>query len=193
MQNIIPNVILDQNKKASSDRMNIEDPPAVHAHSFPPIESDNSSILILGTMPGKASLQAQQYYAHPRNAFWKIISEILGSNAENTYEARTSSIIAAKIALWDVLKSCTREGSLDSNIDNDTIVLNDIASFFNNHSHIHKVCFNGAKAEILYMRHVQPSLRSFSSIEYIRLPSTSPANAAISFDKKLQAWKAIAS
>ncbi|CAH1387559.1 DNA-deoxyinosine glycosylase [Candidatus Nitrotoga sp. M5] len=192
MQNIIPNPILSKGNKASNGRMNIEDTPVVHTHSFPPIESDNSSILILGTMPGKASLQAQQYYAHPRNAFWKIISEILGVNAENTYEVRTSSIVKARIALWDVLKSCTREGSLDSNIANDTIVLNDIASFFNNHSHIHKVYFNGAKAEILYMRHVQPSLRNCSSIEYIRLPSTSPANAAISYDQKLEAWKAIA-
>ncbi len=119
----------------------------MHIHSFPPIESDNSSILILGTVPSKASLQAQQYYAHPRNAFWKIISEILGVNAVHPYEARTASIVAARIALWDVLKSCTREGSLDSNIKNDTIILNDIASFFNNHSHIHRVCFNGAKAE----------------------------------------------
>ncbi|MFZ1546449.1 MAG: DNA-deoxyinosine glycosylase [Candidatus Nitrotoga sp.] len=164
----------------------------MHIHSFPPIESDNSSILILGTMPSKASLQAQQYYAHPRNAFWKIISEILGVNAVNTYEARAASIVAARIALWDVLKSCTREGSLDSNIKNDTIILNDIASFFNNHSHMHRVCFNGAKAEGLYMKHVLPLLRTSLDIEYIRLPSTSPANAAISFNEKLEAWKAIA-
>lgn len=171
--------------------MNIEGTPVVHIHSFPPIESDNSSILILGTMPSKASLQAQQYYAHPRNAFWKIVGEILGVNTVSTYEAKTSLIIAARIALWDVLKSCTREGSLDSNIKNDTIILNDIASFLNNHSHIHRVCFNGAKAESLYMKHVLPLLRISLNIEYIRLPSTSPANAAISFNEKLQAWKAI--
>ena len=161
-------------------------------HSFPPIESNNSSILILGTMPGKASLHAQQYYAHPRNAFWKIISEILGINAVNSYEARTSSIVAARIALWDVLKSCTREGSLDSDIDNDSIIFNDFASFFNNLTHIHRVCFNGVKAEKLYMRHIQPCLRNSSNIKYICLPSTSPANAATSFDEKLKTWKAIA-
>jgi len=172
--------------------MIIEDVPTVHIHSFPPIESYNSSILILGTMPGKASLQAQQYYAHPRNSFWKIIGEIIGVNAVNSYEARTSSIVAARIALWDVLKSCTREGSLDSDIDNDSIIFNDFASFFNNHSHIHRVCFNGAKAENLYMKHIQPFLRNPSNIKYIRLPSTSPANAATSFDEKLRAWKAIA-
>ena len=172
--------------------MIIEDAPIVHIHSFPPIESNNSSILILGAMPGKVSLQAQQYYAHPRNAFWKIISEILGITAVNSYEARTSSIVAARIALWDVLKSCTREGSLDSDIDNDSIILNDFANFFNNHSHIHRVCFNGTKAEKLYMRHIQPYVQNSLNIKYICLPSTSPANAATSFDEKLRAWKAIA-
>ena len=172
--------------------MIIENAPRVLVHSFPPIESDNSSILILGTMPGKASLQAQQYYAHPQNAFWRIISEIFGIKAKNTYEARTSSIVAARIALWDVLKSCSRESSLDSDIDNDTIMLNDFASFFNNHSHIHKVCFNGAKAESLYMRHIRPFLQNSSNLKYIRLPSTSPANAATSFNEKLMAWTAIA-
>jgi len=172
--------------------MIIENTPIVDIHSFPPIESDNSSILILGTMPGKVSLQAQQYYAHPQNAFWKIISEILGVKAVNSYEARTSSIVAARIALWDVLKSCRRESSLDSDIDNDTIMLNDFASFFENHSHIHRVCFNGAKAESQYMKLVQPFLQISSNIEYIRLPSTSPANAATSFDEKLRAWKKIA-
>lgn len=138
-------------------------------------------------------MQAQQYYAHPRNAFWKIISEILGVNAVNSYEARTSSIIAARIALWDVLKSCKRESSLDSDIDNDTIMLNDFASFFNNHSHIHRVCFNGAKAENLYIRHIRPFLRNSLNIRYICLPSTSPANAETSYNEKLEAWKAIAS
>ncbi|WP_239796708.1 DNA-deoxyinosine glycosylase [Candidatus Nitrotoga arctica] len=171
--------------------MIIEDPPIAHIHSFPPIERNNSSVLILGTMPGKASLHAQQYYAHPRNVFWKIIREILGGKDVNSYEARTSSIIAARIALWDVLKSCRRESSLDSDIDHDTIMLNDFASFFENHPHIHRVCFNGAKAESLYMKLVQPFLQNSSDIEYIRLPSTSPANAATSFDEKLGAWKAI--
>ena len=171
--------------------MIIEDAPIVRIHSFSPIESNNSSILILGTMPGKASLQAQQYYAHPRNTFWKIISEIIGVATVCSYEAKTSSIVTARIALWDVLKSCTREGSLDSDIDNDSIIFNDFASFFNNHSHIHRVCFNGAKAEKLYMKHIQPFVRNLSNIKYICLPSTSPANAATSFDEKLRAWKAI--
>ncbi|RFC35532.1 MAG: G/U mismatch-specific uracil-DNA glycosylase [Candidatus Nitrotoga sp. SPKER] len=168
-----------------------EDPPIAHIHGFPPIENSNSSILILGTMPGKASLQAQQYYAHPRNVFWKIISEILGIQAVNSYETRTLSIVAARIALWDVLKSCRRESSLDSDIDHDTIMLNDFASFFKNHLHINRVCFNGAKAESLYIKRVQPFLQDTSHIEYIRLPSTSPANAATSFDRKLKAWKEI--
>ncbi|MEO6422150.1 MAG: DNA-deoxyinosine glycosylase [Candidatus Nitrotoga sp.] len=193
MQNDIPNILLDKNNIISSDRINIEDAPVVRIHSFPPIESANSNILILGTMPGKASLQAQQYYAHPRNAFWEIISEILGVNALNSYKAKTSSIVRARIALWDVLKSCSRESSLDSDINNNTIMLNDFASFYNNHSHIHRVYFNGAKAESLYMKHVQQFLLNSLNIEYIRLPSTSPANAAFSFNEKLGAWKSITS
>lgn len=165
----------------------------MHIYSFPPIEDRKSRILILGTIPGHASLQALQYYAHPRNAFWKIIGKILGFSPDNTYETRISSMAAAGIALWDVLKSCTREGSLDSGIDNDTIMLNDFADFFSLHPHIRKVYFNGAKAENLYMRQIQPFLPDSSDREYIRLPSTSPANAAISFNDKLQAWKAITS
>ena len=172
--------------------MIFEDTPTVRIPRFSPFESNNSSTILLGTMPGKPSLQTHQYYEHPRNPFWKINGEILGFATVCFYEARTSSIVAARIALWDVLKSCTREGSLDSDIDNDSIILNDFANFFNNHSHIHRVCFNGTKAEKLYMRHIQPFVRNSSNIKYICLPSTSPANAATSFDEKLRAWKAIA-
>ena len=172
--------------------MIIEDTPIVRIHSFSPIESNNSSILLLGTMLGKPSLQAQQCYEHPRSAFWKINGEILGVATVCSYEAKTSAIVTARVALWDVLKSCTWGHSLDSDIDNDSIIFNDFASFFNNHSHIHRMCFNGAKAENLYMRHIQPSVRNSSNIKYICLPSTGPANAATCHDEKLRAWKAIA-
>ena len=162
-------------------------------HGFPPIATEHSRILVLGTMPGLASLQARQYYAHPRNTFWKIMGEIVAFDAGQPYDARTSSMAAAGIALWDVLQSCTREGSLDSDIDQDTILLNDFAGFFSQHPCIHRVCFNGAKAESLYRKHIQPFLEISSSMEYIRLPSTSPANATMPLDDKLRAWKGIAS
>jgi hypoxanthine-DNA glycosylase len=163
----------------------------VRIRSFPPIERANARVLILGTMPGAVSLRERQYYAHPRNAFWRIVSTIFGFDPESAYEVRTLSLAGSKVALWDVLKSCTRDGSLDSDIESATIVPNDIAGFLARHSRIRRVCFNGARAEALYMKHVQPRLRGRSDIEYLRLPSTSPAHAGLAYLEKLRAWRAV--
>jgi hypoxanthine-DNA glycosylase len=163
----------------------------VHCHSFPPIASADSWVLILGTMPGKVSLRERQYYAHPQNAFWRITAEILGFDAASAYSVRVSSLKAEGVAVWDVLKSCTRASSLDSDIDTSTIVPNDFRRFFATHPHVRRVCFNGAKAAALYSRYVQPHLRGVPSVEHLRLPSTSPANAAIPRADKLRAWRAI--
>lgn len=165
----------------------------MHVHSFPPIENAASRVLILGTMPGKASLRAGQYYAHPMNAFWKIAGEIFRFDADGPYEARASRLVAAEVALWDVLRSCTRESSLDSDIVTGSIVLNDFETFFANHPSIRRVCFNGAKAEHLYMRRVRPLVAGPPGCEYVRLPSTSPAHAGMRFAEKLRAWQIIAS
>lgn len=163
----------------------------MHVCSFPPIATADARILILGTMPGKESLRQQQYYAHPKNAFWRIIGEILGFDAGKPYEHRTASLSASGIALWDVLQSCTRESSLDSDIDRGTVVPNDFAAFFASHPHIRRICFNGATAEDLFRRYVRPLLAQHAHMEYVRLPSTSPAHAAISYAEKLRAWQAI--
>ena len=165
----------------------------MHVHSFPPIENADARVLILGSMPGKVSLHARQYYAHPMNAFWRITGDILGFDASGAYEARASWLVAAGIALWDVLQSCTRESSLDSDIVSGSIVLNDFEAFFANHRHIRKVCFNGAKAANLYSRRVRPLVAGPPACEYVRLPSTSPAHASMRFAEKLRAWRAIAS
>lgn len=173
-----------------------------YVHSFPPIAAADSRVLILGTMPGKESLRQQQYYAHSRNAFWKIVGEIFDFsgipdfNDESSYDARASSLSAAGVALWDVLKLCTRESSLDSDIDPDTIEFNDFAAFFASHPHIHKVYFNGAKAEEFYRKYEEEFYRERvderPDIKGVRLPSTSPANAAIPFAEKLHAWRVVA-
>jgi double-stranded uracil-DNA glycosylase len=165
----------------------------MHVHSFPPIESADSRVLILGTMPGKASLRAGQYYANPMNAFWRIAGEILAFDASGAYETRASMLVTAGIALWDVLHSCTRASSLDSDIVSGSIVLNDFETFFASHRSIRRVCFNGAKAESLYMRRVRPLIKNPPECEYVRLPSTSPANASMRFAEKLRAWRVIAS
>jgi hypoxanthine-DNA glycosylase len=162
----------------------------VQVHSFPPIARAGARVLILGTMPGRESLRKGQYYAHPRNAFWRVAGEIFGFDAQAAYRTRASSLAACGVALWDVLKSCTRASSLDSDIVSSSIVPNDIGNLLARHPRIRRICFNGAKAEYLYMRHVRPRLDGRPDIEYLRLPSTSPAHASLPFPQKLRAWRA---
>ncbi|MDO8925940.1 MAG: DNA-deoxyinosine glycosylase [Sideroxyarcus sp.] len=155
-------------------------------HSFPPVADEQSNLLILGSMPGKESLKQQQYYANPQNAFWKIMDNLVGAHPTLPYPQRLHALTAAHIALWDVLKTCERQGSLDSNIQNETA--NDFASFFKNHPHITHVFFNGAKAEQSFKRSVLGK-QKLPPLEFVRLPSTSPAHAGMRYAEKLQAWK----
>jgi TDG/mug DNA glycosylase family protein len=155
---------------------------------FEPIADFNAEILILGSMPGKESLAAGQYYANRRNAFWKIMSDLFEFDPNASYEARLQALKTARIALWDVLQSCTRVGSLDSNIDTGSITVNDFRSFFRTHDKIQAVFFNGAMAESAYRRYVSPIVGSLS-VSYMRLPSTSPAHASLSYEQKLHAWR----
>ncbi|MGZ5000921.1 MAG: DNA-deoxyinosine glycosylase [Methylomonas sp.] len=158
--------------------------------SFPPIAGKGARILILGSMPGKVSLEAHQYYAHPRNLFWPIMGELVGAYPGLDYPERTRILIANGIALWDVLKSCRRPGSLDANIDKSSMVINDFKAFFEAHPQIKRVFFNGATAEHGFRRHVLPDL-SAEGLAFRRLPSTSPAHAALSYQQKLEIWRVI--
>jgi double-stranded uracil-DNA glycosylase len=162
-----------------------------HVHSFSPIESATSRILILGTMPGKVSLEKQQYYAHPRNLFWKMVGGVLGFDPLASYEARVAALVRSDVALWDVLRACTRETSLDSDIDNETLVPNDFASFLAVHQRVRTIFFNGTKAESLFRRHVVGSLPASPGVRLVRLPSTSPANGGIPMSEKVRAWGGI--
>lgn len=160
-------------------------------HSFPPIEDQNSKILILGSMPGEASLKARQYYAHERNAFWHIMGKLLGFDHKSDYSFRVMKLKCAGIALWDVIHACRRPGSsLDSKIENNSILTQDFETFFKNHPKIKNVFFNGATAEKTFKKLVLHK-NNFSEISYFRLPSTSPACASLSFDAKLAQWKKI--
>jgi double-stranded uracil-DNA glycosylase len=161
-------------------------------YCFPPISDPNARVLILGSMPGQASLDAQQYYAHPRNLFWRIFGALIGAGVEAPYGSRIQLLKTHGIAVWDVLNSCVREGSLDSNIENASMTLNDFAAFYRSHSNIARVFFNGGKAEEVYTKQVLLSLPSeFSSMQYYRLPSTSPAHASLSFEEKLRIWRVV--
>lgn len=159
---------------------------------FPPIADKNATVLILGSMPGEASLNQKQYYAHPQNKFWYIMGEILSMDSSITYKRKQKTVAKAGIAVWDVLKSCKREGSLDSSIENNSVITNDFESFYSNHTNIKHVFFNGTKAEKEYNKHVVPKIsHKHSHIEYYRLPSTSPAMAMLSKEQKLAEWMII--
>lgn len=158
--------------------------------SFAPIADRHAQVLILGSMPGRASLEAGRYYAHRQNAFWRIVSELLGIDPRAPYARRVRALKAARIAVWDVLQSCAREGSLDASIERDTEVVNDFAAFFRAHGKISRVYFNGAKADATFRRRVLPMLDA-RALRYSRLPSTSPAHASASYARKRRAWRAI--
>ncbi|MEN3067711.1 DNA-deoxyinosine glycosylase [Uliginosibacterium sediminicola] len=163
--------------------------PATRLQSLPPRARSDARLLILGSMPGTASLRAQRYYAHPQNQFWRLLGELLGFDPALPYEARIDAMQQAGIALWDVLHSCERPGSLDADIVRDSLQVNDFAGFFAAHPQIQHVGFNGAAAEQLFMRHVAPQLVLPQPLRYRRLPSSSPANAAISGADKLHSWR----
>lgn len=160
-------------------------------HGFPPIGQADARILILGSMPSRESLARQQYYAHPRNAFWPILTALLHIETDN-YETRARQVARKRVAIWDVLQSCYRAGSLDSAIDDGSVVTNDFARFFRRHPHIERVFFNGAKAESIYRKHVLPTLSgAAAALPLQRLPSTSPAHAGMSLEQKKTAWRAL--
>jgi TDG/mug DNA glycosylase family protein len=110
---------------------------------FAPIADENSRILILGSMPSVASLRKGQYYGHPQNAFWRLMPALLGEPFTEDYAQRTAMLLRHGVALWDVLKSCEREGSLDSNIKRPEV--NDFAAFFDAHPRISRVYLNGGR------------------------------------------------
>lgn len=160
------------------------------AQGFPPIAAASAHTLVLGSMPGIASLQAKQYYAHPRNLFWPFMQQLLGISTDLPYIQRCTRLQANGIALWDVLGKCQRQGSLDTAIDTGSMEANDFAGFLQAHTAITRICFNGTKAEAVWHKLVVPALDpAAATIKTIRLPSTSPANASISTESKLQQWR----
>jgi len=159
---------------------------------FPPVaEPDTARVLILGSMPGVASLAVQRYYAHPRNQFWPIMGALFGAGPDLPYAERLRVHNGAGIALWDVLESCERAGSLDADIDARSAQANDFAAFFDAHPGIVLVAFNGGTAEKHFRHDVMPRLPPpVRALDLLRLPSTSPAHAGMGAQEKLARWRA---
>lgn len=155
-----------------------------------PISGAGARLLVLGSMPGQRSLAEGRYYAHPRNAFWPILGRCLGFDPDVPDAERVAALAAAGIALWDVLGACRRAGSADAAIEPGTERANDIAGFLASRPGIARICFNGAAAERLFCRLVLPGLPDADRLDLHRLPSTSPAHAAMDFEAKLAAWRA---
>ncbi|MHC9294099.1 DNA-deoxyinosine glycosylase [Mycobacterium sp. LTG2003] len=152
-------------------------------YGLSPIADARSRVLILGNMPSAMSLASQQYYGNPRNAFWRITAEILGFDYQAPYLQRVTALRDHGVAVWDVLRSCRRVGSLDSAVERDSMVPNDFGAFFATHRGITRLVFNGAAAEANYRR-----LVAEPPIPAVRVPSTSPAQT-MRYADKLVAWR----
>ena len=142
---------------------------------FPPIVAAGARILILGNMPGVASLHAQQYYAHPRNAFWRITGELFGFDPTAPYDDRVAALGPAGVAVWDVLRSCRRVGSLDSAVERESMVANDFGALLTSHPTITHVGFNGAAAETELPKTRRPRPRSAVLEAAVDEPRAHPA------------------
>jgi TDG/mug DNA glycosylase family protein len=165
-----------------------------HDECFPPIARDDAHTLVLGSLPGRRSLEQQQYYAHPQNAFWKLIEKLFDATSPQPYTSRVKILTDHGVALWDVLSAAERPGSLDSSIVHATARTNDFSAFFRSHPQIRRVFFNGRKAEELYRRFAMPGLDpDIQELRYECLPSTSPAHAGMTFARKLEHWSRIRS
>ena len=158
---------------------------------FKPIAGPDARVLILGTLPGVASLMKGQYYAQPRNAFWPIMAEVAGAGLSLPYKERVRRLVEQRLALWDVCASAMRSGSLDSRIRTDSIRPNDFRRFLLSHPDVQLICFNGTKAAALFQRVALPKLEArWAHVRRVILPSTSPAHASMPLARKIQVWRA---
>lgn len=169
----------------------LERVPTPTKYSFPPIVAADARLLILGTLPGEASLRLQQYYGHPRNHFWPLISAVFREPTPDDYAERRNLLIRNGCALWDVLESAERIGSSDSAIRNP--VVNAFEEFFAGNPGIKTIAFNGQKAAALFRRYiVRQGIVSEEDFTMLALPSSSPLYTK-PFDFKLAAWRAVLS
>jgi len=153
-------------------------------HPFPPLFDNNSKILILGSFPSVKSREQKFFYGHPQNRFWKVTSAVFQQPVPQTIEEKRSFLLSNRIALWDVIASCDIQGSSDSSIKN--VTANNLAPILSNSS-VKKIFVNGKTAQKYYDKYTKPVINISATV----LPSTSPANAAWSLEKLIEAWKII--
>lgn len=157
-------------------------------HSFPHVTDANTKILILGSLPGEASLARSQYYAHPQNKFWKLMGDVIGLElVELAYESRLSVLLEHQIGLWDVIANAQRNGSLDSDIRDHTH--NDLLALIVNLPELTTIAFNGGTAAKLGMKVLEEHALRY---RILQLPSSSPAHASLSYAQKLDIWRQLA-
>lgn len=153
-------------------------------HPFPPLYDENSKILILGSFPSVKSREEMFFYGHKQNRFWRVISAVIGADTPETVEEKASFLHKNHIALWDVIASCDIAGSSDSSIKN--VVANDISEILKN-ADIRQIFVNGKTAEKYYNKYIRDSVQR----DAVCLPSTSPANAAWSMERLMEAWSMV--
>ena len=158
---------------------------------FPALIDDHTTVLILGSLPSQKSLAATEYYAHPRNTFWRLLEGVANIDASLNYAERCQQMLRKRIGLWDVLASSVRPGSLDSSIEVRSAKVNNFKDLLRRYPGIGLICFNGRKAHELFRRELREQA-GLAECRYLLLPSSSPAHAAMSFDKKLRRWRVIA-
>lgn len=157
--------------------------------SFLPVIDSRAKVLVLGSLPGDASLAAQEYYAFKQNAFWRIMEELFAIDISLAYELRLTELQKNRIALWDVIAKGERKGSLDTAIDNASLVANNFEDLLSQYPGIRFICLNGRSVETLFNRHVKKKQVIPSDVTIHVMPSTSPANARMRFEEKLERWK----
>ena len=165
----------------------------VRVASFRPQVGAGCRVLVLGTVPSLTSLEMQQSYAHPHNLFWPFMGRLYEAGPDLPYAERIMRLHAAGVGIWDVLKHCERPGSLDSSILVESEVANDIPGLLEAYPTIEAIALNGAKAHQVFARRIGPLIPSarLERIEILALPSTSPANASIPREVKLESWRAL--
>jgi len=162
------------------------------ATGFDPIAATDAGVLILGSLPSQQSLRKQEYYGNPQNVFWRVMGDLCDAGPALSYVQRAHRLKQCGIAVWDVLRSSVRPGSMDAAIDQSTATPNDFQTFFDDHTSLELVCFNGKKAAQLFERLVvTQGFANIDGLDFKTMPSTSPAYASMRYDEKVRRWSTI--